>query len=76
MKIDPSFAEEIISEAVKSGAEQAEVFIKSYKNLTVDIKDQEVDSLTSSLSYGYGLRVIRNNVPACLCTDIKEKIQS
>jgi len=74
MKIDPSFAEEIISQAVKSGAEQAEVFMKSYKNLTVDIKGQEVDSLTSSLSYGYGLRVIRNNrLGFAYATDIKEK---
>jgi len=74
MKIDPSFAEEIISEAVKSGADQAEVFMKSYKNLTVDIKGQEVDSLTSSLSYGYGLRLIRNNrLGFAYATDIKEK---
>ena len=74
MKIDPSFAEEIISQAVKSGADQAEVFMKSYKNLTVDIKGQEVDSLTSSLSYGYGLRVIRNNrLGFAYATDIKEK---
>lgn len=74
MKIDPSFAEEIISQAVKSGADQAEVFMKSYKNLTVDIKSQEVDSLTSSLSYGYGLRVIRNKrLGFAYATDVKEK---
>jgi PmbA protein len=48
--------------------------MKSYKNLTVDIKGQEVDSLTSSLSYGYGLRVIRNNrLGFAYATDIKEK---
>jgi PmbA protein len=74
MKIDPSLAEEIVSEAIKNGADQAEVFMKSYKNLTVDIKGQEVDSLTSSLSYGYGLRVIRNNhLGFAYATDIKDK---
>lgn len=74
MKIDPSFAEEIVSQAVRSGAEQAEVFMKSYKNLTVDIKGQEVDSLTSSFSYGYGLRVIRNNrLGFAYATDINER---
>ena len=74
MKIDPSFAEEVLSQALKSGADQAEVFMKSYKNFTVDIKCQEVDSLTSSLSYGYGLRVIRNNrLGFAYSTDIKEK---
>lgn len=74
MKIDSSFAGEIILQALKSGAEQAEVFIKSYKNLTVDIRGQEVDSLTSSLSYGYGLRVIRDNrLGFAYATDIGEK---
>jgi len=60
MKIDSAFAEEIISQALKSGADQAEVFMKSFKNLSVDVKGQAVDSLTSSLSYGYSLRVIKD----------------
>jgi len=61
MKIDTAFAEEIVSEALARGAEQAEVFMKSFKNLSVDVKGQSVDSLTSSLSYGYSLRVIKGN---------------
>ena len=52
MKIDLAFAEEIVSRAVKKGADQAEVFIKSFKNLSIDVKGQAVDSLTSSLSHG------------------------
>jgi len=47
MKIDPAFAEEVVSQAVKSGADQAEVFMKSFKNFSVDIKGQAVDSLPS-----------------------------
>ncbi len=60
MKIDAAFAEEVVSEALKSGADQAEVFMKSFKNLSVDVKGKAVDSLTSSLSYGYSLRVIKD----------------
>jgi PmbA protein len=74
MKIDADFAEEVIAEAVKRGADQAEVFIKSFRDLSVDVRGQAVDSLTSSSSCGYSLRVIKNN---CLgfsyATDVKEK---
>ena len=59
MKIDSVFAEELVSKALKNGAEQAEVFIKSSKNLSMEIKNQTVDSLKSSLGFGYSLRVIR-----------------
>lgn len=74
MKIDPAFVEEIVSEALRRGADQAEVFMKSFKNLSVDIKGQAVDSVTSSLSYGYSLRLIKDK---CLgfsyATDLAEK---
>ena len=74
MKIDPAFAEELVSEAVRRGADQAEVFIKSFKDLSVDVKDQTVDSLTSSLSYGYSLRVIKDKrLGFAYATDLAEK---
>ncbi len=74
MKIDLSFAEEIVSQAIKSGANEAEVFLKSYKNLSVEVRGQAVDSLTSSLSHGYGLRVIKNKRLGFSCaTDPEEK---
>jgi PmbA protein len=59
MRIDPAFAGEVIGRALQMGAEQAEVFIRSSKNLSVEVKNQVVDSLKSSLSFGYSLRVIK-----------------
>jgi PmbA protein len=74
MKIDLAFAEEIVSQAIKSGAEQAEVFMKSFKNLSIEVKGQAVDSLTSSLSHGYALRVIKEDrLGFAYATDSKEK---
>lgn len=68
------FADDVISEALKSGAEQAEVFIKSSKNLSVEIKDQSVDSLTSSLSFGYSLRIIKEGrLGFSYSTDMSDK---
>ncbi len=60
MKIDPFFAAGVISMAVKKGADQAEIFIKSSKNLSIEIKDQVVDSLKASQGFGYAVRIIKN----------------
>jgi PmbA protein len=60
MKSDEEFASEVIAKAIAQGADQAEIFIRSSRNLSVEIKDQSIDSLKSSLSFGYSLRVIRN----------------
>lgn len=59
MRIDIGFAEDLISKALRKGAEQAEVYISSSKNLSVEVKGQAIDSLKSSLGFGYSLRVIR-----------------
>lgn len=60
MKIDTGFAEEAVSKALKSGADQAEAFISSSRSLSVEVKDQGVDSLKSAGSFGFSVRVIKN----------------
>lgn len=52
------FASEMIELALKKGADQAEVYIKSSGNLSLEVKNQAVDATESSLSFGYSLRVI------------------
>jgi PmbA protein len=74
MKINSGFAEELVSEALRSGADQAEIFMRSSKKLSVEIKGGKPDSLISSLSYGYGLRVIRDNRPGfSYSTDLTDR---
>ena len=74
MRIDLDFAEDIIAGALKRGAEQAEVYIKTSKNLSIEAKDQSVDAFHTSLSVGYALRAIKNG---CLgfsyATDTSDK---
>ena len=60
MKIDRGFAEEVISRAVRREVDQAEIFVKSSKNLSIEIKDQVVDSLKSSQGFGYSIRIIKD----------------
>lgn len=59
MKIDAAFAFRLLEGAKKKGADHAEAYIKSSKNLSVEVKEQEVDALESSIDFGYALRVIR-----------------
>ena len=61
MRLDPGRAEEIVASALKRGADQAELFFKSYRNISVEIKDQAVEALSSSLSSGFSVRVIRGS---------------
>jgi PmbA protein len=60
MKIDPCLAEEIVSKALKGGIDQVEVFVKSVKNLSLEIKDQAVDSMNASQGFGYAVRIIKD----------------
>lgn len=59
MRIDAGFAEDLIKKARRRGADLAEVYIKSAAGLSVEVKEQVVDSLTSSRSAGYSLRVVK-----------------
>ncbi len=58
MRVERGFAEELINRALKKGADEAEVYVKSSKNLSIEVKNKSIDALESSLSYGYSLRVI------------------
>src|SRR5574340_1145052 len=58
MKTNREFASDLVGIALRNGAEQAEVYIKSSKNLSLEVKNQELDAVESSLSFCYSLRVI------------------
>jgi PmbA protein len=60
MRIDPGFAARLLEGAQKRGADLAEVYLKSSKKLSVDVRAQEVDALESSLDFGYSLRIIKD----------------
>ncbi len=60
MKVDRGFAKELIDLALDRGADEAEAFIRSSKDLSIEIKDQQIDALESSLTVGYSLRVIKD----------------
>jgi PmbA protein len=59
MRIDAGFAAGLLEGALKRGADLAEVYLKSSKKLSVDVREQEVDALESSVDFGYSLRIIK-----------------
>lgn len=63
MKTEREFAEGLLNIALKKGADEAEVYIKSSKGLSIEVKNQDIDALESSLSFGYSLRVIKDKRP-------------
>jgi PmbA protein len=59
--IDKQFGFQLLEGARKKGADCAEVYLKSAKKLTAEVKGQTVDAIESSIDFGYSLRVIRDN---------------
>ncbi len=52
------FALKMVDLALKKGADQAEAYLKHSRDLTIEVKNQEIDAIESSISMGYSLRVI------------------
>lgn len=59
MKTDAGFAEEAVSRALGRGADQAEAFVRSSRSMSIEIKEQAIDSLKSARTFGYSVRVIK-----------------
>ena len=57
---EKELAESVMQLALKKGADEVEVYIKSSKNLSIEIKDQKIDAFESSNSIGYSLRVLKD----------------
>lgn len=60
MRTDAGFAARLLEDARKKGADLAEVYLRSSRNVSVDVREQQVDALESSLDFGYALRIIKD----------------
>ncbi|GAB4421781.1 MAG: metallopeptidase TldD-related protein [Thermodesulfovibrionales bacterium] len=73
MRIDRGFAIRLLEGAKKMGADFAEVYFKSSRSLSVEVKGQAVDAVESAIDFGYSLRVIRDRrLGFFYSTDIRE----
>ncbi len=58
--MDKAFAAKLLALSLARGADETEVYIKASKNLGIEVKGQEIETLESSMTAGYGVRVIKN----------------
>ncbi len=55
------FAIKLLNAALNKGADEAEVYMRKSKNLSVDVKEQKIDTLESAMTIGYSLKIIRDS---------------
>jgi PmbA protein len=61
MGMNEEFAIKLMEIALKKGADKAEVYVKTSKSLGIEVKEQKIDTLESSITMGYCIRVIKDN---------------
>ncbi|MBC7363265.1 MAG: TldD/PmbA family protein [Candidatus Aminicenantes bacterium] len=55
-----NIAEQVIKEARKKGADQAEVYLVKSRQLSLEVRNGEIESVQEASSYGLGLRLIKD----------------
>jgi PmbA protein len=58
--VDKELALIILNTALGKGADDAEVYVKESRNISIEAKDMSVDAIETSASVGYSVRVIKN----------------
>jgi PmbA protein len=59
--MNTEFAIKLMEIVLKKGADKAEVYVKISKSLGIEVKEQKIDTLESSMTMGYCIRVVKDN---------------
>lgn len=54
------FADELLQLALDAGADEAEVYVRIDRNMSIDVKEQRIDTFERSDSIGYSLRIFKD----------------
>ena len=69
-----ALAEELVKKCLKKGADAAEVYIENGRNLSLEIRKGEVETVEEAASYGAGIRVfIEGKMAFSSSNDLGEK---
>jgi len=69
-----ALAEELVKKCLKKGADAAEAYIESGRNLNIEVRKGEVETVEEAASYGAGLRVfIKGRMAFASSNDLGEK---
>jgi PmbA protein len=65
-------AEELVKKCLKKGADAAEVYIESGRNLSIEVRNGEVETIQEAASQGVGFRVfVKGRLAFSSCNDFK-----
>jgi len=66
-------AEKLVKDARKKGADAAEVYLEAGRELSIEVRNGEVETVQESASQGAGLRVfVKNRMAFACCNDFSE----
>lgn len=67
-------AEQLVSRCLKKGADAAEVYIENGRNLSLEVRKGQVETVEEAASYGAGLRVfVKGRMAFASSNDLAEK---
>jgi len=59
--MNTEFALRLVEISLNNGADEAEAYVKTSKNLTIEVKDQKIDAIESSITTGYCIRIVKDS---------------
>ncbi len=63
-------ADELVKKSLKKGADQAEVFIQTGRNLSIRVRNQKIETVQEAASHGVGFRVfVQDRMAFSSCND-------
>lgn len=61
MILEKNIAEKVLTEAVKTGGDFAELFIEETKSQTIEHSKKEISNVSNNIIYGAGIRILKDN---------------
>jgi len=66
-------AEQLVNKSLKKGADEAEVYIESGRNLSIEVRNGEVETVQEAASHGVGFRVfVKGKMAFSSCNDFSD----
>ena len=67
-----ALAEELVKKCLKKGADQAEVFIESGRNLSIRVRNGDIETVQEAATHGVGFRVfVKGKMAFSSCNDFE-----
>jgi PmbA protein len=67
-------AEQLVNKCIKKGADQAEVFVESGRNLSVEVRNGDIETVQEAATHGVGFRVfVKGKMAFSSCNDFESK---